>query len=292
MASGKAERVGPRARWQEFPIRIRELEVLRVARVTPRMVRVTLGGPEHLGFESHVPDEHVKIVFPDPETGELRVPTPDGDHLDWPRPFPTTREYTVRRYDADAGELDLDFVVHPGGLASDWATAVQPGARIHIAGPPSGIVVPPDFDFYLLIGDETALPAIARWASELPRAARGAVLLEVESPAEQQPIDAPDGVAVTWLFRTGLTPGQPAGTTGLLDRHAREIDIPAGATVYACVAGEAGSIKPLRSWLRKDLGLDKYTSSITGYWKLGRADTHEHLDEEEDDPRDELSEQG
>ena len=103
------------AHYVDFPVRVREVEVVRTARVTPTMVRVTLGGPGAAGFESGIADEHVKLIFADPGTGELRVPVPDPDEdgeLIWPRPMPTSREYTVRAWRPDVLEIDVDFVVH------------------------------------------------------------------------------------------------------------------------------------------------------------------------------------
>ncbi len=155
-----------------YPIGIRELEVVRSEMVGTGLLRLTLGGPELAGFESHAPDEHVRLVYPDAD-GTLRLPERDGFSLKWPRPLPISREYTVRRYDAEAGELDLDFALHDGGYASDWAQAATVGTRVHVAGPPGGVVVPWTYDRYLLAGDITALPAIARWLEMMPAAAAG-----------------------------------------------------------------------------------------------------------------------
>lgn len=85
-----------------YPIGIRELEVVRSEMVGTGLLRLTLGGPELAGFESHAPDEHVRLVYPDAD-GTLRLPERDGFSLKWPRPLPISREYTVRRYDAEAG---------------------------------------------------------------------------------------------------------------------------------------------------------------------------------------------
>lgn len=160
------------------PIGIRELEVVRSEMVGTGLLRLTLGGPELAGFESHAPDEHVRLVYPDAD-GTLRLPERDGFSLKWPRPLPISREYTVRRYDAEAGELDLDFALHDGGYASDWAQAATVGTRVHVAGPPGGVVVPWTYDRYLLAGDITALPAIARWLEMMPAAAAGWVFVEI-----------------------------------------------------------------------------------------------------------------
>ncbi|GAA2581327.1 siderophore-interacting protein [Actinomadura fulvescens] len=250
-----------------YPIRIREVEVLRTAPVGAGLIRVTLGGPGLGGFEAHAPDEHVKLIFPE-EDGGLRLPEPDGLMLKWPRPSPTSREYTVRRYDAAAGELDIDVVLHEGGLGSGWAETVEPGTPVHVAGPPGGVIVPHAYDRYLLAGDLTALPAIARWLEELPRTAAGWAFVEVAGAAEEIELPAPEDVEVRWLHRGG----RPPGTAGLLERAVRTVRVPEGERLYAWLAGEAGELKPLRRWVRDELRLGRNDHDITGYWKRGVAD--------------------
>ncbi|NRQ38203.1 siderophore-interacting protein [Nonomuraea sp. NN258] len=265
--TGGCERVG-------YPIRIREVEVLRTAQVGAGLIRVTVGGPGLAGFESHAPDEHVKLIFPE-EDGELRLPEPNGLVLKWPRPSPTSREYTVRRYDAAAGELDIDIALHDGGLASGWAETVEPGAKVHVAGPPGGVVVPYVYDRYVLAGDITALPAIARWLEELPRTAAGWAFIEVGSAADEIELSAPEDVEVRWLHRGD----RPPGTAGLLEGAVRTVRVPEGERVYVWLAGEAGELKPLRRWVGDELGLAKHDQNITGYWKRGVThydDDHDH----------------
>ncbi|MGO1051498.1 siderophore-interacting protein [Crossiella sp. CA198] len=266
-------RAGSSAEKVPYPIGIRETEVLGARMVGSGLLRLTLGGPGTLGFEAHAPDEHIKLIFPD-AGGVLRLPEPNGLMLRWPRPAPVSREYTVRRHDPATGEIDLDIALHPGGLGSDWAQAVRPGERVHVAGPPGGRIVPPNYDRYLLAGDLTALPAIARWLEELPRTAAGWAFIEVADATEQIELAAPERFEVRWLHRGEL----PAGTGGLLADAVRAVRWPAGERVHVWIAGEAGQIKPLRGWVR-DLGLAKGDHDITGYWKYGVADfdeDHEH----------------
>lgn len=261
-----------------YPILLRELEVLRTEEVGPSLVRLTLGGPDLAGFHSHCDEEHVRLVFPG-EDGVLRLPVRDGDMLNWPRPRPVSREYTVRRHDPDAGELDLDFVVHQGGLAADWVRTVTPGERIPVAGPPGGLAIPHGYDRYLLAGDLTALPAIARILERLPDGARGWAFVEVDDASEELPLTAPDGVEVRWVHRDGV----PAGVSDALERAVTAVRPPADAQVFAWVAGETTAIKPLRRWLRDELGLAAADRDVTGYWKRGVADFDDHGDDGDDD---------
>lgn len=175
-----------------YPIGLQEVEVIRTVAVGAGLLRITFGGPDIASFHSYVPDEHVRLVFPC-EDGVLRLPARDGQSLEWGNPRPVSREYTVRRHSIADNELDIDFAIHPGGLASEWATAATPGTKIHIAGPPGGVVVPESYDRFLFVGDITALPAIARWLERLSRTARGWAFIEVTGPEEEIEIDAPHG---------------------------------------------------------------------------------------------------
>ncbi|MHA6626143.1 siderophore-interacting protein [Pseudonocardia sichuanensis] len=257
-------RAGTSSERVPYPIHIRECEVLGARMLGSALLRLTLGGDGAAGFESHAPCEHVKLIFPD-EHGELRLPEPDGLKLRWPRPMPVSREYTVRRYDPDAREIDLDIALHAGGLAADWATMVAPGARVHVAGPPGGVVVPDSYDSYLLGGDITALPAIARRLEELPATAAGWAFIEVADGSEEIELVAPEGVAVRWLHRGTAAPG----TSDILERAVRTVQVPRGERVFVWLAGEAGVLKPLRRWVRDELGIPHEDCDITGYWKRG-----------------------
>lgn len=254
----------PRAELAQWPIKIRELTVLRREQVTPGMVRLTLGGPNLAGFESHIPDEHCKLVFPDPDTGITRAPVQDGDHLDWPRPFPIARDYTVRRYDAVAQEVDFDFVVHRGGVASEWAQHCEVGSTIWVAGPRPSLVVPPDFGFLVLLADETGLPAVGRWLEEWPTGTRGVVAVEVDGPEEEQDLPVPDGVRLHWLHREGAG----RGTTTMLADFAQSVELPEETHSYVWAAGEAIGLKPVRRWARAT-GHGKHQADVTGYWRRG-----------------------
>lgn len=264
----------PRANLERWPIRIRELTLLARTSVTPLMIRVTLGGPAHVGFESHIADEHVKLLFPESPNERARIPTQDGDRLHWPKPILPSRDYTVRRYDPVAGEVDIDVVVHAGGVASTWAQEAQLGSTIWVAGPPRGIRIPEGFTWQAYFGDETALPAIARRLAELTPGTRGLAVIEVQNAAEEQPLQYPDGFEVRWLHRGSAAPG----TTSLLRDAATAVQIPGGGGAYVWYGGEQGAIKPLRAWV-KAAGLGPGEFDLTGYWRRGSrgnpVDAHE-----------------
>lgn len=248
------------------------LEVLRVTRITPRMARVTLGGGDLEGFRSDAPDDHVRLIFP--AEGEIKpaIPTmgPQGPIFPADQPRPALRDYTPRRHDPAAGELDIDFVLHGDGPASTWSSRAKSGDFIGLGGPRGSMVVTYDFDWYLLAGDETALPAIGRTLEELPSGARAVVFVEVADVAEEQRLESRARVELTWLHRNGAAPG----TTDLLEKAIRGLSFPPGDG-FAWAAGEATTIRAIRDYLLKERGVNKEWTRTTGYWKRGTAD-HDH----------------
>lgn len=258
-----AIRDGRRAKVVPYPRRVRELSVLRIEPLGSTVLRFTLGGPGIEGFESHAVDEHVRLLFPAP--GQA-LPVPLGDDLRWPNPRPAGRDYSVRRF--CSGELDIDVVLHESGLASDWARTAQPGAVICVVGPPSGLVVPDWHDAYLLAGDLSASPVIARWLEQLPAHVHGWALIEVGDLTEQVPMPTHPGFAVQWVLRGDAEPG----LSDALELAVRAVPLSVATSPYVWIAGEAGAIRPLRRWARDELGLPRSAASVVGYWKRGATE--------------------
>ena len=239
-------------------IKRRKLEVLRVVDLTPRMRRITLGGPELAGFISLGTDDHVKLLFPQNaeqtaalETMVLGAGKDNG-------PLPEMRDYTPRRYDLDKLELDIDFVLHGDGPASTWAEQARPGQFLHIGGPRGSMIVPDIFDSYLLIGDETALPAIARRLENLAANRKALVVIEVENGAEQQMLESAAQFNVIWVLREG-------GKDNLLTT-VRQLQVPKG-NLYAWVATETKVSRQIRRVLIDEHGLDEQFIKAVGYWR-------------------------
>ncbi|KJH84568.1 FAD-binding protein [Pseudomonas fluorescens] len=240
-------------------IKRRRLQVLRVEDLTPRMRRITVGGPELAGFVSLGTDDHVKLLFPQnaEEHAALEDFNPTAGKAQGP--MPEMRDYTPRRYDLDTLELDIDFVLHGDGPASTWAAQAAPGHHLYIAGPRGSMVVPDIFDSYLLIGDETALPAIARRLEGLAPNRRALVVVEVENGAEQQVLHSPAQVHVIWVLREGRQDS--------LLRTVQQLEMP-GGKLYAWVATESKVSRQIRRVLLEEKGLDQDFVKAVGYWKL------------------------
>lgn len=269
-------------RLEFYPLRARVLEVQRVARVTPGTARVTLAGPDLAGFRTDSPDDHVRLYFPLRPGEEPLLPEVGSDGvLDPPtdRPQPVYRDYTVRAYRPEAGELDVDLVLHEGGHGSAWAAQAAPGQRIGVVGPRGTRHVSRTFDWYLLVGDETALPAIGRWVEELPAGTRMQVVAEVAGPQEEQQWESAADVDVLWCHRAGA----PAGCApNLLADALRGIELPAGEG-YCWAAGEATALKPVRRYLRRERGLPAAHVDVDGYWRRGVVNLDHHGDPEPGD---------
>jgi len=239
---------------------LRRLAVLRVEPLSPHMRRVTFGGPELRGFRSAAPDDHVKLFFPNRD-GELVLPAlgPNGAEFPAGREPSSMRDYTPRRHDAARGELVIDFVLHGDGPASNWAMQAAPGQRLGAGGPRGSHVIAGDFDRYVLMGDETALPAIGRWLEELPAGARATALVEIPEAADRQALSSRGEVEIRWLARDGAEHGE------LLERALHELPAIAGDAFY-WIAAESRRARTMRQWLDQR-GVPKDWIKATGYWQ-------------------------
>ncbi|NWD44936.1 siderophore-interacting protein [Pseudomonas yamanorum] len=236
-------------------IKRRRLEVLRVVDITPRMRRITLGGPELAGFISLGSDDHIKLLFPQNAAEQAALDSPDFN-LRGDGPQPAMRDYTPRRYDLDIGELDIDFVLHGDGPASTWAEQAKVGQHLHIGGPRGSMIVPDIFDSYLLIGDETAIPAIARRLDELPAGRKVLAVIEIANAAEQQPLHSAAEVEVIWVVR---------GQDDLLGT-VQNLTLPDGS-LYSFVATESKLSRQLRRVLLDTHNVNEAFLKAVGYWR-------------------------
>jgi NADPH-dependent ferric siderophore reductase len=175
----------------------------------------------------------------------------------------------LRRLDRAAGELDIDFVMHGAGVASNWAAEARPGDKIGIGGPGGPEVRPADW--YLLAGDHTALPAISRILQQLPRDAKGRAFVQVPHKTEEQAIPHPVGVELIWLHADA---GQE------LEEAVRAAPWPVHGQVYAWLAAESSIVRALRGYVRDERKLGRREFLAIGYWRRGMSEPeyHEKLD--------------
>jgi NADPH-dependent ferric siderophore reductase len=254
----------------------RMLQVRDVSRITPKMARIVVGGDDLAGFVSAAHDDHVKLFFAPPGEQKPVFPTQTPNGPEYPAGVtrPAARDYTPRRYDPAANTLTIDFVLHGDGPATAWAAQARTGDFLGVGGPRGSFIVPDDFDWYLLAGDESALPAIARRLEELPAGARAVVVVEVGDADEEQKFTTQARLQTHWLHRDGAEPGDPA----LLQSALAALHLP-GGDGYAWVAAEAATAKSLRRHLVDQRGLRKDRVKAAAYWKRGAVAVHETYDD-------------
>lgn len=289
----------------------------QVAAVTPvgrNLVRVTFRGDELRTVHPAGFDQRIKIAVPHPTTGSRHIPRAADWFAAW-RALPeqercVLRTYTIRAARPEAGELDVDFVVHgDAGPATRWVRRARVGETVHLVAPEAiGAVAadepapgvewnPGDAARVLLAGDESAAPAICSILESLPPKARGRAFIEVPSEADVQPVAAPGGVTVTWLARETrpelehgvaldravrayvsemIVAADPADALDDVDIDSERLwEVPAASgqrELYAWLAGEAGCIAGLRRHLVREVGLHRSDVAFMGYWRRGRSE--------------------
>lgn len=237
--------------------------VVSNVRITPLMARITLTDPSFAEFPSAAYDDHVKL-FIAPVGQQLVMPKPGPNGLEWPEgaPRPEGRDYTPRSFDKARREVVIDFVLHKGGVAAEWAANARPGYTIGMGGPRGSFVVRGTFPWYMLIGDETALPAIGRRIEELPAGSKVFAFVEIVNAAERQSFGGGADVAMTWVERA-------AG--GSIIDIVKAADLPTGDG-YVFIAGEHGLSGALREYFVTERGHDPDLIKSAGYWRRGEAD--------------------
>jgi len=307
-----------------LPVLLADVDVVSVQRLSPTFVRVELGGPALADFGVDGPryDQRIKLVFPDPGTGAIT--SAEGADESWLATWidrPATerghmRTYTIRdvRGSGEQTTFVVDMVLHLEGdlvgPGSTWASQAAPGDRIVVLAPRRGFpyggieFAPPPGADLLLVGDETAVPAVCTVLEQLPEDARGTAFLEVPEAADVQDVRRPAGVDVMWLAREGDELG--VGLHDAVVTHLDPLSIGvAGARVevapdevdpdlwetpsysssgeevanqmsavggtYAWIAGESKVVTGLRRHLVNGLGFDRSQVAFMGYWRRGVA---------------------
>lgn len=292
--------------------------VERVQRLSPHFTRVTFRCDDFLHFGTECLDQRIKLLFPLDDGSFADLGFDDEESLlagDWYerwRALPDDRRnpfrtYTVRAIDTDGCRLDVDFVVHAdGGPASRWLLDAAPGDDIVVIGPDGrsphrGVGIdwrPGDARELLLVGDETAAPAIASILESLPEGRRARAFIEVPSPEDALSLETRGEVSVSWVARGEAAPGTAlmpavqgwlaqnpqvvAAATATGTQNLDEVDVDpeilwespevTHTGFYAWIAGESAAVKTLRRLLVRDHGIDRSRVAFMGYWRLGRSE--------------------
>jgi len=247
---------------------MRLLQVRRTQLIAQHLLAVIFTGDDLDDFVSASFDDHVKLFFPLPGESQPLLPTvgPDGVRTTNSGPRPIARDYTPRHYDSAAQELEIQFVLHGDGPASSWAAQAKPGDFLGIGGPRGSFVIPTGFDWFLMVGDETALPAVGRRLEEVPLGTRVIAVLEVAGDHEKIDFETRANAEIIWIRRDG----KPAP----LETAIRRLPLPDGEG-YVWAAGEASVMRSIHSHLVNERGLHKSRIRASSYWKQGAVAVHE-----------------
>jgi NADPH-dependent ferric siderophore reductase len=225
------------------------------------MLRVTLGGPGLNGFPDDSDGGYIK----------LRLAEPDGV-----AGKPLVRTYTVRHYDVEACEIDVDFVIHDSdGPAANWAQSCEPGDKIKVGGPGPKKLLDPSADWFLLVGDMSALPAISANIERMEPDAKGYALLEIIDEDDKQELDFPQNLQVEWIVNSN--PEQENSV--LLDRVKALHWLP--GRPYVWVAGEFSQSLAIRSLLKSERNVTREQMYASSYWQIGQTEDGHKISKQE-----------
>jgi len=273
----------------------RTLRVVRTEYVAANLCRITLSGDALRGFVSPAFDDHIKVFLPKAGEPSSTLPVlPDLQKMvdrslvpESERPL--ARDYTPRRYDPVRNELDIEFVIHGDGPGSSWAAQAQVGDPLIVAGPRGSFIVSDNFDWYLLVGDETAFPAIGRRIETLRADASALVIVSAAGTASlpdwARKTHPRPNIRVQAVIRSAnatvahaASKAHPVPQDGALLRAVRDVALPIG-TGHAWVAAESAVAKDIRHHLVAERGFDKRHIRAASYWRQGADSFHETLDD-------------
>lgn len=218
-------------------------------------VRVRLQGDDLAGFDSPGSDDHIRLFFPE-------SPAEPVEQL---REAPS-REYTPLEWGDDW--LDIEFVVHGDeGVAGPWAAKADIGTEIGVGGPRGSMIIDGTPGAWFLVGDETAIPAIRRFAALIPGGIPAKIVVEVPKKEDEVEIETP--IEVTWLHRHS----DPSGSKlieyldGLTESDALD------QNPFVFIAAEQSIVKSGRGLLQR-WNVDTEMAVVKGYWKRGEVEYH------------------
>ena len=243
--------------------------VVETSRITPTMVRVVLGGGDLDGFTMvEATDAYVNLAFPPDGAPYDAVFEPAQVREEFPQEtWPARRRYTVREWDQDQLRLTIDFVVHGDiGVAGAWAVNARPGDVLVFEGPSGGYLPEPEAHWVLMVGDESALPAIAASLEAVPSGMTTVVRLLCDGPEHEVDLACDGDVELAWVHRRGDDQDE-----SLLADAVRDLTFPTGR-VHAFVHGEANEIRQIRRHLLADRGLTRQDMSCSPYWRRDMTD--------------------
>lgn len=243
------------------------LEVKGKQRLSPRLLRVTLGGEGYANLNrNHHTDAYVKLLIASEASGLTPPYDLDAIREEMPEHLPARRTYTVRHWDDEAQTIDIDVVLHGegegNGVAARWADLALPGSRIAMSGAGGGYTPQPQTEQHLLIGDHAALPAIAAALESMEPDAQGLALVHLDHEEDIIDPPRPEGIEVRWVI----------GEREQLLTEVQQLDLSRPERFQVFCHAERGLTKLLRRVIIKDAGVPREQVSVSAYWALGRIE--------------------
>ncbi len=246
---------------QHFSTRVRHevkrrpLVVRQTKRLSSHMLRITFEGRELSDFTSPAPDDHVKLL----------IPTGGGEF--------EMRDYTPRSFDVSSNTLEIDFALHDAGPATRWAMQAKSGDALDIAGPKGSVLMPWTYDWWLLVGDETALPAIGRRVEEAPSGTKIISIVAVSLAEDEQVFSTVANHSAIWVHR----PAEQADDPQPLIAALAEVSFPVGDG-FVWIAAEGRVARAVRDYVSETRGHPRSNMKASGYWAKGKSNGAESLD--------------
>lgn len=257
------------------------VQVKSITDITPQLRRITFCSPALRDYPAECPAAHVKIFLP--RDGQLRpdLPTFGEKGPIWPENAikPLLRTYTVRYVRPEAEEIDIEFILHgDNGPAAQFAQNAQAGEFIGVSYPAKTSPIG-QYRHCYLVGDNTALPAIASLLESLPKQTGGHVFILLNRETDKLQFAKPDNVQIHWFI------GDVQSKTDELIAEFKTLLLPEN-DVYFWLAGENNLVVELRNYLRREREYNKEFIYAIPYWRRGESEEqynrrrHEVMDEE------------
>lgn len=256
-------------------LKFRHINVNQIKQLSPSLLRIEFTGEDLADFVSEGFDDHMKVFFPDPKTGEFPKPYLSAEGLKFEDGIThITRDYTPRKFSNENQKLTIDFVIHDAGPATEWAQQAHIGDPLLIGGPRGSMIIPMVYEHYYLIGDETALPAIARRLEELPEDVEATIWIEVDSEIDQIELTSKAKINAHWLYRNG----QKAGNSNLFLSALENLTIPENLFIW--IATEAHVARKIRRVFINSYKINKEFIKAAGYWQSGSPNINKIIQDE------------
>lgn len=243
-----------------------------MSKITPHLVSVWVTGADGLArFAAAAPTSHIKVFLPAPGQSAPTMPIATPEGRIWPDglPRPTVRTYTPRAFDPDKGALEVQFVLHGAGPASEWAERVGVGDRLAIGGPGGRFSLDLQAGHWWIAADESALPAVGTLLDALPSSAAADVHIEVNGSEDEVALTSAADLNLVWHHRQG-----DGGFGEAIFAAAQEATMKEGSQVW--VACEASAVRRVRRVMLEQKTIPNGALVTRGYWRLGSADHPDH----------------